>query len=108
MFPEIFLSTIAETYVLPVLENQGFRALPSAQQEEMLQPLIEGAVVRLVAGITDRLTPDGQAVFNQLSTTEGSLDSWQSFWQEYLPDYESIAHDTLTAYQEELRSAVVG
>jgi hypothetical protein len=52
MLPELLLSNIAQAYILPVLDAQGFRSLSSTEQEKLLQPLIEGAVIRIVAGIS--------------------------------------------------------
>lgn len=106
MFPEIFLSNVAQIYILPVLEGQGFRSLPNDEQERVLQPLIEGAVVRVVTGISKELSSEGQKTFKDLTNrSEATPETWQNFWQKYLPNYESIVRTVLTAYQEELRTA---
>ena len=107
MFPEIFLSNIAQIYILPVLDKQGFRALSSREQEEILKPLIEGAIVRMVAGITGELSEQGKERFKSLANVEEDRNEiWQEFWREHLPEYEKVVVTTLQSYQEEIGSAL--
>jgi hypothetical protein len=105
MLPELLLSNIAQAYILPVLDAQGFRSLSSTEQEKLLQPLIEGAVIRIVAGISQHLPPEGQTTFKDLhNRSEATPQIWEKFWHQYLPDYQTIVKDILTTYQEELQT----
>jgi hypothetical protein len=108
MLPEFFLSTIAGTYIVPVMQKNGIGALPSREQEKIVAPLIEQAVIRMIAAITRELSDTGKVQFkNMVDKNENREEIWSGFWREHLPEYQIVVENALQEYQKELEQTFV-
>jgi hypothetical protein len=94
-------------YIHDILGQHGFNQLPSADREKLMDEFTDQAIIRLTAGLSSELSKDGKKRFETMVASGNVADQeWLDFWQQEVPNVQTVSKEILTAFALELKQTL--